>query len=219
MTTCRSALVLDLALPAVDRRHRRVDVDARREALVDERPRQRVGALVVGHRRQDKDEIVVIALVLSREVVVLFSSRAEESTNPDRRRSARTPTAETRRRATGASSSCCCCSSRRSLSSTAWSATAGCSRCCARGRSTTSWRRRSRASAPRTRGCAKQARRLREDPPAIEEIARRELGLIRPGERVFIVKDVPPAKPSRLDALTSTGERRGRRTPRRTTRH
>jgi cell division protein FtsB len=39
------------------------------------------------------------------------------------------------------------------------------------------------------------ARRLREDPAAIEEIARRELGLIRPGERVFIVKDVPPAKP------------------------
>jgi cell division protein FtsB len=36
------------------------------------------------------------------------------------------------------------------------------------------------------------ARRLREDPSAIEEIARRELGLIKPGERVFIVKDLPP---------------------------
>jgi len=36
-----------------------------------------------------------------------------------------------------------------------------------------------------------QARRLREDPSAIEEIARRELGLIKPGERVFILKDVP----------------------------
>ena len=42
-----------------------------------------------------------------------------------------------------------------------------------------------------------QARRLREDPSAIEEIARRELGLIKPGERVFIVKDVPPPKPPR----------------------
>jgi cell division protein FtsB len=42
-----------------------------------------------------------------------------------------------------------------------------------------------------------QARRLREDPSAIEEIARRELGLIRPGERVFIVKDIPPVKPPR----------------------
>jgi len=40
-----------------------------------------------------------------------------------------------------------------------------------------------------------QVRRLREDPTAIEEIARRELGLIKPGERVFILKDVPPAKP------------------------
>ena len=42
-----------------------------------------------------------------------------------------------------------------------------------------------------------QARRLREDPGAIEEIARRELGLIRPGERVFIVKDVPSSKAPR----------------------
>jgi cell division protein FtsB len=39
-----------------------------------------------------------------------------------------------------------------------------------------------------------EARRLKEDPGAIEEIARRELGLIKPGEKVFIVKDVPPAK-------------------------
>jgi len=33
------------------------------------------------------------------------------------------------------------------------------------------------------------ARRLRDDPTAIEEIARRDLGLIKRGERVFIVKD------------------------------
>ena len=39
------------------------------------------------------------------------------------------------------------------------------------------------------------ARRLKDDPAAIEEIARRELGLMKPGERVFIVRDVPPAKP------------------------
>lgn len=37
-----------------------------------------------------------------------------------------------------------------------------------------------------------EARRLREDPKAIEEIARRDLGLIRPGEKVFIIRDVPP---------------------------
>jgi cell division protein FtsB len=40
-----------------------------------------------------------------------------------------------------------------------------------------------------------EVRRLREDPAAIEEIARRDLGLIRPGEKVFIVKDVPAPKP------------------------
>jgi cell division protein FtsB len=39
---------------------------------------------------------------------------------------------------------------------------------------------------------AEQARRLREDPAAIEEVARRELGLIKPGEKLFIIKDVPP---------------------------
>jgi cell division protein FtsB len=38
-----------------------------------------------------------------------------------------------------------------------------------------------------------EVRRLTEDPAAIEEVARRELGLIRPGEKVFIIKDLPPA--------------------------
>jgi cell division protein FtsB len=33
-------------------------------------------------------------------------------------------------------------------------------------------------------------RRLKEDPTAIESLAREELGLIRPGEVVFVVKDV-----------------------------
>ena len=32
--------------------------------------------------------------------------------------------------------------------------------------------------------------RLEDDPAAIEEVARRELGLIRPGEQVFIIKDL-----------------------------
>jgi cell division protein FtsB len=42
-----------------------------------------------------------------------------------------------------------------------------------------------------------EARRLREDPAAIEEVARRELGLIKPGEKVFILKDVSPASRER----------------------
>ncbi|MEO5740154.1 MAG: septum formation initiator family protein [Vicinamibacterales bacterium] len=37
-----------------------------------------------------------------------------------------------------------------------------------------------------------EARRLREDPEAIEEIARRELGLMSPGEKLFIIRDVEP---------------------------
>ncbi|MBI4266231.1 MAG: septum formation initiator family protein [Acidobacteria bacterium] len=43
------------------------------------------------------------------------------------------------------------------------------------------------------------ARRLREDPLTIEEIARRELGLIGPGEKLFIIRDVPPSHPQRRD--------------------
>jgi cell division protein FtsB len=44
-----------------------------------------------------------------------------------------------------------------------------------------------------------EARRLREDPAAIEDLARRELGLIKPGEKLFIVKDVPGADSARRD--------------------
>jgi cell division protein FtsB len=40
-----------------------------------------------------------------------------------------------------------------------------------------------------------EARRLNEDPTAIEDLARRELGLIKPGEKLFILKDVPPPSP------------------------
>ncbi len=41
------------------------------------------------------------------------------------------------------------------------------------------------------RQLALQADRLRHDPWAIEELARRELGLIRPGEQLFIITDRP----------------------------
>ena len=49
---------------------------------------------------------------------------------------------------------------------------------------------RQRAEIARLR---EEARRLNDDPAAIEEVARRELGLIRPGEKVFIIKDLSPA--------------------------
>ena len=48
---------------------------------------------------------------------------------------------------------------------------------------------RARAENARLR---EQARRLREDPDTIEALARRDIGLIRPGEKLFIVKDIGP---------------------------
>jgi cell division protein FtsB len=47
-----------------------------------------------------------------------------------------------------------------------------------------------------------EVRRLTEDPAAIEEIARRELGLMRPGEKLFIIKDLP--SPGHTDDDRST---------------
>ena len=41
-------------------------------------------------------------------------------------------------------------------------------------------------------GLREEARRLREDAATIEDLARRELGLMKPGEKLFIVKDVEP---------------------------
>lgn len=40
-----------------------------------------------------------------------------------------------------------------------------------------------------------QARRYREDPATIEELARRDLGLMKPGEKLFIIRDLPSAPP------------------------
>jgi cell division protein FtsB len=38
------------------------------------------------------------------------------------------------------------------------------------------------------------ARRLKEDSSAIESLARKDLGLLRPGEVLFIIKDIRPAQ-------------------------
>jgi len=40
----------------------------------------------------------------------------------------------------------------------------------------------------------RDVKRLKDDPRAIEEVARRDLGLIRPGEVVFIIVDTPRTK-------------------------
>lgn len=39
-----------------------------------------------------------------------------------------------------------------------------------------------------------EARRLREDPATIESVAREELGLMRQGEVLFIIKDAKPVR-------------------------
>ena len=43
----------------------------------------------------------------------------------------------------------------------------------------------------------REIRRMRDDPTALEEVARREQGLIKPGETVVVVKDAtdPPRPP------------------------
>ncbi|MCX6553239.1 MAG: septum formation initiator family protein [Acidobacteria bacterium] len=41
------------------------------------------------------------------------------------------------------------------------------------------------------RALQRDVQRLTDDPSAIEELARRDLGLIRPGEVVFILRDRP----------------------------
>jgi cell division protein FtsB len=45
-----------------------------------------------------------------------------------------------------------------------------------------------------------QARRLKADPAALEEEARKDLGLIRPGETLVILRDAKPAPPATAPA-------------------
>jgi cell division protein FtsB len=49
------------------------------------------------------------------------------------------------------------------------------------------------ASRARNAAARDEAWRLKHDPAAIEEAARRELGLVKPGEKVFIVRDAEKA--------------------------
>lgn len=43
-------------------------------------------------------------------------------------------------------------------------------------------------------GLREKILRLTSDPAAIEDAARRDLGLIKPGEKVFIIRDLAPEK-------------------------
>lgn len=52
------------------------------------------------------------------------------------------------------------------------------------------------------------ARRLQEDPSAIEDLARRDLGLIKDGELVVILRDVPAPTPTSPQALRQDKKKR-----------
>ena len=54
-----------------------------------------------------------------------------------------------------------------------------------------------------------EAKRLRSDPAAIEDLARRELGLISPGEHLFILKDRHPIAEQEGRYVPQAGLRRG----------
>ena len=51
-------------------------------------------------------------------------------------------------------------------------------------------------------------RRLREDPAAVEELARDELGLIKDGELLIIMRDTPSVSPSTTDSRSTASHPR-----------
>ena len=187
-------LALDGILPTIRRRNRRLHVDARRQAFVHERSRQRVGALVVGHRRQNNDEVghlLRFPACICNKLVYCFPRVPKVDRSPRKRQ---TPKAKRPVR------------SRRMVSilllvvagAIIVDGLVGEKGLLAMLRARHQYDAAvgdHRAQAGRQRAPAREARRLKDDPSAIEEVARRELGLIKPGEKVFIVKDVPPAKP------------------------
>src|SRR5262249_11110566 len=184
------------SLPPVERRHRRVDVDAGGEALLDERARERLG-FVFGHGGQDQDQIShrsstvigVFGLVLWVKLLLRVSRVATADIRSRPKRRAPEPARPGRARRivhvlllfvasiiivdtlVGERGLLAMLRARKAYDELTLALS------------------RQRAENVRLR---EEARRLREDPAAIEEIARRDLGLIRPGEKLFIVKDVPP---------------------------
>ena len=53
-----------------------------------------------------------------------------------------------------------------------------------------------------------EIRRLREDPAAVEELAREELGLMKDGELLIILRDAPSATSPLPDARASASRSR-----------
>jgi len=181
---------LDGALPAVRRRHRSTHVHARGQPLVHERAGELIRTPVIGHRGQDDDDISHKDLVLCSGLLYCLSRVRKAASKPTPRRAPRTPRAPRGRRIVrwlllfvaslivvdglvGERGLLAMLRARKEYDRLA----------------DTIARQRLENAVLRDR-----ARRLTVDPNAIEEVARRDLGLIKPGERVFIIKDVSPKK-------------------------
>src|SRR5262245_2787863 len=191
-------VALDRSLPSIRGHHRAVNVDARNQSLVHECARELICSRIVGHRRQNDREITHENPCTFYSVVVVCARvpKSESRPEPKRRlqkaKPPKLPAARNRRIVhwlvlfvssiivvnglVGDRGLLAMLRARRE--GDALAATIA----------------RQRIENARLH---EQARRLREDASAIEEVARRELGLIKPGEKVFIIKDVPPASPAK----------------------
>jgi cell division protein FtsB len=177
----------DTALPPVDGRHERQHVDAGSEPLIDQAPRQRGRVGVAANGREDEHDVEIrgwaqFFCCTHDRIALLWHTVKSGSSTPD------AETTQPRRH-------------RRTIQYVLMAV--GCvllidalvgdkgllAMMQARERYRTLEQSLAAARAENAR-LREDARRLRDDPATIEEIARRELGLIRPGEKLFIVKDV-----------------------------
>ena len=164
-----------------------MDIDARREPLVHQRARDLIRTRIVGHRRQNQYDISHFTSCTLGQGGVLCDHVSKDGNHPAPKRRAPTPggTSGRSRRIVrwillfvavlivvnglvGDRGLLAMLRARREYDELAAQIA------------------RQRAENSRLRD---RAQRLRDDPAAIEEVARRELGLIKPGEKVFIIKN------------------------------
>ena len=182
-------ILLDTAAPAIHRRHRRQDVDTRGEALLNECPRQRERVSIGPERRKDEHDVQFLrraqffSCTHDRNALLWHTVKRSSPAHDEQ-----TPQPRKRRRAVQyllLAGGCV-------LLIDALVGDKGLLAMMeARARYRTLEQSLAAARSENER-LREEARLLREDPATIEEIARRELGLIRPGEKLFILKDVEP---------------------------
>jgi cell division protein FtsB len=182
-------ILFDTAAPAIHRRHRRQDIDTRGELFLDERPRQRERVSIGAEGGKDEHDVEILRRAQfffcthDRNALLWHTVKRASSV-----RDAETPQPRKRRRTVQyllLAGGCV-------LLIDALVGDKGLLAMMeARARYRTLEQSLAAARSENER-LREEARLLREDPATIEEIARRELGLIRPGEKLFILKDVEP---------------------------